>query len=135
MSILQSKSIKKDYEVVNNRRRGHDYERKIKNELNELIKGSDWRTTREMSRYLDNKKIDLIDVNGIGWFTVQCKTSINTPNFNENVFFFEGRPNILFWKKNQKRANSVRFRGKEFVIMRKEDFYNLIRRIVDDDGK
>jgi len=111
-----------------NRTAGHEYERKIKKELTKLISGSDWRTTREVSRLMDNNKIDLVDINDIGWFTVQCKKSINIPRIDENVFFYKGKPNILFWGKTQKKAKCVRLQ-REYVIMDKDMFYDLLRRI------
>jgi len=110
-----------------NRTAGHNYERKIKRELTELIGGSDWRTTREQSRAMDNAKIDLIDINGIGWFTVQCKTSTNLPKLEENLFKFNDKPNILFWKRTIKKKDKFVSKG-EYVIMRKEDFYELVNR-------
>lgn len=54
--------------MANNRTRGHNFERKIAKRFRDL--GYDQcMTTRQGSRYLDNKKLDLMNVP----FRVQCK--------------------------------------------------------------
>jgi hypothetical protein len=114
--------------MANNRRKGHNYERKIRQELNGLFEGSDWRTTREVSRLLDNSGVDLVDINKKSFFTVQCKSLSKAPNFNAIQFSVDGKPNILFWAKTQKRGKSERFMvQEEYVVMTKETFYKILK--------
>ncbi len=111
-----------------NRNAGNSYERKIKNELNKLFNGSDYRTTREVSRFKDAKGIDLIDINGKGWFSVQCKNTVNFPKLDGiNFVTDEGYPNILFWKRTKNVNGRFMPRG-EYVVMKKEDFYELLEK-------
>lgn len=120
---LSSEKVKAKPNV---RRIGHNYERKIVKELKEIgfITAS---TTRATSKIMDDAKID---INGIP-YNIQCK-SVRT---GLNVFSVlndmeECIPkmvperdiyvNVVFHKKE----------SEEVIALRKEDFYLLIRKLL-----
>jgi hypothetical protein len=98
-----------------NRTRGHSYERKIAQEFREM----GWEkacTTRYASRMRDDQKVDIFDVDP---FNVQCKATNKCINYKQ----------VLSEMPNDNNYNVVfnKLTGKgDFVIMVKEDFYELI---------
>lgn len=109
------------------RRKGHNYELRIINELKELgYKGVV--STRSASRLMDAQKIDIIDQNEELPIYIQCKCTQNTPDFLEikkSVTTYD-KPFVIFWNKQvlkdgNKNMNSLG----EMVILSKEDFYDL----------
>lgn len=116
----------------NNRTAGHNYERKIRNEL-EKLGFSEVVTSRAESRNMDNKGVDIFGPDLP--FHVQCKNSKDRQHYETLLLedrLPEDKPTILFHKytkKAEKRFVCI----DEFVILRKEDFYNLIQK--EDDSK
>jgi hypothetical protein len=101
-----------------NRNAGHDYERQIAQELRNI--GFEAATTRQESRAMDNAGIDLKTTFPLA---PQIKCSQNTPDIEH---ILNGtNASIIFWKKVRKSGSKFMPRG-EYVILRKEDFYNLI---------
>lgn len=109
-----------------NRTAGHNYERQIANDLKEL--GYDVVTARSESRNADNAGIDIF---GDFPYYVQCKVYKGYPKLNELINNerpkrFQDKPIIVFHKKVRK-ANTKFVTEDEFVSMRKEDFYKLLK--------
>ena len=110
-------SQKKDKKQMGkrNRRKGHDFERKIVNEFIKMGWGNAC-TSRAESRNTDNKKIDICYTEP---YNIQCKVTQRAvytkilkemPADTDNI-------NVLFQK--------VKSDG-EYVIIKKEDFYKII---------
>jgi hypothetical protein len=99
-----------------NRNSGHNYERKIAEELRNL--GFEAQTSREVDRQLDSAGVDLKTNFPLA---PQMKCMCNTPNIEE--ILVNTYAGILFWKKTKKVGSKFMPRG-EFVVMRKDDFYN-----------
>jgi len=107
-----------------NRTSGHNYERQLAKEFREILGDTKCRTSRQMSRLLDECKVDL----STKLANVQAK------NVRSNIDYFDllkeikallteefperlSLPTAIFHKK----------KGKEVIILSKEDFYNLIK--------
>jgi hypothetical protein len=97
-----------------NRNAGHSYERQIASELRDRDYLA--QTSREVDRSLDSAGIDLKTDFPL---TPQIKCMCNTPNIEEIL----QRAGILFWKKTRKAGTNF-MPVDEYIIMRKEDFYN-----------
>jgi len=109
-----------------NRTAGNNYERSIVNELKEL--GYDVVTARSESRNADNAGIDIL---GDFPYYIQCKVKKDYPKLNELINNdrperFQDKPIVVFHKKVKKAKTRFVTEG-EFVSMRKEDFYKLIK--------
>jgi hypothetical protein len=98
------------------RTKGHNYERQIAKEMRELG-WPDAATSRYVSQELDDQKVDIARTDP---FNIQCKAYKNNPQYTKILSEMpEGANyNIVFHKKP---------RQGEFVIMKKEDFYELLR--------
>jgi hypothetical protein len=120
----------------NNRTAGHNYERLIVKELNEQF-NCQAVTSRSESRNMDNAGVDVFGENLP--VNIQCKNSKSNlkiiqlfENYNKNIANIKSKahsekPLVIFHKKT-KKANKKFITEGEFVILRKEDFYNLIFR-------
>lgn len=111
-----------------NRTAGHNYERAIVKDLTDL--GYDVVTARAESRNADNAGIDII---GNFPYYIQCKIYKGYPKLhelinNERPDRFKDKPIIVFHKK-VKKANTRFVTEDEFVSLRKDDFYNLIKQL------
>lgn len=107
-----------------NREAGNAYERQIVNELKD--RGySDITTTRAESRNMDNKGVDIM---GNIPFYVQCKLSINNPNYHKLLYSSllpKDKPTVVFHGKCEKaKVNFIK--KADYVIMTKDYFYNII---------
>ena len=99
-----------------NRTAGLNYERQIAQELRNL--GFEAVTSRYESRRMDDSGVDLVTNFPLN---PQMKVSINQPNVFELLTNTDAE--IIFFKKVIKAG--VKFIPKgEYVMMRKEDFYN-----------
>ena len=99
-----------------NRTAGNNYERQIASELRQL--GFEAVTSRQESRSLDAKGVDLVTSFPL---KPQMKCSVNQPNVHELLTSTEAE--IVFFKKVQKAGSKFMAKG-EYVMLRKEDFYN-----------
>jgi hypothetical protein len=99
---------------MNNRRKGHNYERQIANELKNWFPGS--LTTRFGAG--NKKDYEGIDIINTGMFNVQCKRKQNLNPFTvlQNMPK-DHRYNLIFWKKDRVR---------DTVVLDKEDFYEIL---------
>ena len=99
-----------------NRTAGLNYERQIAKEFREL--GFSAVTSRYESRSLDDAGVDLVTSFPLN---PQMKVSINQPNVHELLTNTDAE--IIFYKRVQKVGARFMPCG-EYVMMRKEDFYN-----------
>jgi len=99
-----------------NRTAGNNYERQVAKELREF--GFDAVTSRSESRNLDARGIDLVSNFPL---KPQMKCSINQPNVHK--LLEETEANIIFFKKTEKAKKKFVTKG-EYIMMKKEDFYN-----------
>ena len=105
---------KNDFIVNKNRDKGHRFELKIINELKQM--GFEAVSSRSESKNLDAKGVDI--VSNFPMF-IQCKFTLRLPDIWK-VFgkMPPSKPPVLFWSKAYKD---------DIVILRKKDFYNLIK--------
>ena len=104
-----------------NRNAGNGYERQIAQELRDM--GFEAVTSRQESRSLDAAGVDLVTTFPLA---PQMKVSINQPNAHKILTVTEAE--IIFYKRIEKAGSKFMPRG-EYVILRKEDFYWLVRPI------
>ena len=116
--------------MSNSRNRGNSYERLIVNELKN-IGFKDVVTSRAESRNMDARKVDVfgssLPVN------IQCKNTKENfkvaDYYNENEEFFpKDKPLVIFHKKTKKAKTRFMTQG-EFVYLKKEDFYNILKQL------
>jgi len=103
--------------MVHAKNKGSSYERKIAKEFREKLGYRFCRTSRYASREKDNQKVDLVNT---GIYNVQLKATERTPPYHT---ILEEMPkndgvNVIIHKRN---------RQTEVVVMKKEDFYELIK--------
>ena len=103
------------------RRKGHDYERKIRLEFRQY----GWiycQTSRYASKLIDDNKIDLVATDP---FAIQCKSTANNPSYHK----------IIDQMKTNKPQYKLIFHKKpnndEYVIMKKNDFYEIMEMLID----
>jgi hypothetical protein len=102
-----------------NRTAGCNYERQISNELKEM--GYKSVTARYESRSTDDSGVDLVTDFPLA---PQMKVSINQPNVHK--LLTETSAEIIFYKRVEKADKRFVSKG-EYVMMKKEDFYKLIK--------
>ena len=103
-----------------NRRKGHDFERKIRQDFKSLG-WLDCETSRYASKMMDDRKIDLVNTKP---FAVQCKSLINNPSYHKIFKEMEADRDdykIIY----HKRKNDG-----EYVIMEKDDFHELVEMLI-----
>lgn len=118
---------KKKRNLRNNRNRGNAYERRIAQELRDLgYEGVV--TSRNESKSMDDKKVDLIDPTGKLPFYPQLKATIKTPDYFaiKKACPLKDKPFVLFWSRIQPTESTFRSIG-EVVFIDKEFFYKLIK--------
>jgi Holliday junction resolvase len=124
---------------MNNRNRGHNYERKIVNFYKELG-FEDVVTTRSESKRMDDKKVDVFTPHYSNAqrplpFYVQCKLSTDKRMINyHQLFSFEhlpkDKPYIVHHKVASKKTNKFVQAG-EYVIMSSDFYKELIKLAYD----
>lgn len=117
-----------------NKAAGNKYECDLANELREL--GFEVVTSRAESKNMDNKKVDIFSPLGTDPdktfpFYLQAKFTSANPSYNKLLEEMpKDRAGLVFHKKSESyecKDSKVRHRSTgEFVIMRKQDFYNLL---------
>lgn len=123
---------KKKRNLKNNRKRGNAYEVLIAQELRELgfpqIK-----TSRSESKSMDDRKVDLIDLDNKLFFYPQLKATIKTPDYFgiEKECPLKDKPFVIFWKKIKPTESTFRSEG-EIVMIPKTFFYDLIKHYNND---
>ena len=99
-----------------NRTAGLNYERQIARELRNI--GFEAVTSRYESRSLDDSGVDLATNFPLN---PQMKVSINQPNVHELISTTDAE--IIFYKRVKKAGGKFMPQG-EYVLLRKQDFYN-----------
>lgn len=90
-----------------NRDAGHAWERECVNDLKENTAPHEWHTTREVSRYLDAKGIDIVTEPRSTDITFQCKNTTSCVNYHK---LMEGKDkNHIILHKLTKKSESGRF--------------------------
>ena len=116
-----------------NRNCGNQYERDIVNELKEL--GYNVVTARKESRTMDARKVDVFSPLGVDNpfpYYIQAKFNVNSPSYHNLLNEMPSdRTPIVFHKKGKSiktktGKTQIRTVG-EFVIMKKSDFYSIIK--------
>lgn len=117
--------------MTNQREKGNRYEREIIIEINEL--NSDYKvgSSRYLSTYMDSKLVDVVDYPDCIKrfpFHIQCKSLSNRVPYEHIFAEFElkDKPLVIFHKLTKKSTKNFMTVG-EFVIMKKADFYELIK--------
>jgi len=102
---------------INVRQKGLDYERKLVIELKELFGDDRIGTSRNLNRYKDSLKIDIVNIPMIN---AQCKATESTPSYHSLLKEMpqDTNYNVIFHKRNHKG---------EVVVLSKEDFYEIIK--------
>ena len=119
---------KKSRNLKRNRARGNAYEVQIAKELRDLgFTGVV--TSRSESKSMDDRKVDLVDVENKLFFNPQLKATINTPDYFGilNSCPFKDKPFVIFWKKIKPTESTFRSVG-EVVMIPKDFFYELIKK-------
>jgi len=101
-----------------NRTAGLNYERQIASELRAM--GYEAITSRYESKRLDDAGVDLVTDFPL---KPQMKVSINQPNVHN--LLTETEAELIFYKRVEKKGKKFMPRG-EYVMLSKEDFYNLM---------
>ena len=112
----------RSFQAKKSRSKGNSYELRIIKEL-EKLGYSGLKSSRSENKNLDNKKIDIVDVDNCMDFYIQAKATANIPNvskINQEVGL-KDKPLAIFWNKQN---NSTIM--EEFVIIPKNYFYKLI---------
>ena len=113
-----------------NRRRGHAYERKIVNEMQEITKNEKVCTSRSESKSLDDKKIDICDPDNVLPCYIQIKCTQAVPKIkqiNEEVGLHD-KPLAIIWNAQEARESKQVSVG-EYAIIPKNFFYELLKRL------
>lgn len=119
------------------RKKGHNYERKVVREINAMDSGYFVGSSRAFSRYMDSKGVDIVDVPESTKkfpFHIQCKSYTGYYKYNHlfKEFSFKDRPLVVFHQLTEKHGNRFVPVG-EYVIMEKQCFYNLVNELDDKD--
>lgn len=112
----------------NSRKRGHDFERKVAQDLrdhgfNGVV------TSRSESKSMDDKKVDLIDTENKLKCLLQLKATQATPNYFKirEECPIKDKPFCIIWKKIKTTESTFRSEG-EVAIIPLDYFYKLIEK-------
>lgn len=102
---------------INVRDKGLSYERKLVIELKELLGIEDIGTSRNLNRFKDSLKVDIVNV---PMLNIQAKAMESTPPYHTLLKEMpqDTNYNVIFHKRNRKG---------EVVAMSKEDFYEILK--------
>jgi hypothetical protein len=122
--------------MANPKVKGSNLERKIVTEINELNLGYKVGTSRLYSRYMDNMDVDIVDTpesNKRFPYHIQCKSYTSPVKYRDifSEFKLKDRPLIIIHEVTEKRGSRF-FKCGDYVIMKKEDFYEILKNIKND---
>jgi hypothetical protein len=119
--------VKKQRNLKRNRARGNAYECAIAQELRDL-RYPNIKTSRSESKAMDDRKVDLVDLDNKLEFYPQIKATMNTPDYFgiEKQCPLKDKPFIIFWKKIKATESTFRSEG-EIVMLPKSFFYELLK--------
>jgi hypothetical protein len=117
---------------MSNRRRGHDFERKVINDIKEKTKFKDCMSSRYASKYLDDQGVDIFGLP----FNIQIKTLNKKPDILEILEHMpkEEKYNFAVIKRTRKTpGGTFREKGK-YVVMSYDQFFKIINKIYEQDS-
>ena len=82
------------------------------------------KSSREYSKFLDDRKVDIVDLDNQMSCYIQCKNTQSSPNIEKIIKEcpLKEKPLVIFWKKS-----SASSKEHEYVLMPKKYFYNLLK--------
>lgn len=118
--------------MTNVRVKGNNMERKIVEEINNLNLNYNVGTSRFYSRYMDNMDVDIVDTpESIKRFPyhIQCKSYTSPVKYRDifRDFKLKDKPLIIFHEVTEKRGSRF-FKCGDYVILKKEDFYEILKK-------
>ena len=124
-----SEKEKRCKNLKRSRARGIEYVQRIVKELKNL--GFDVVTSRSESKQMDDKKIDIIDKNGMLPY-LQLKRTIKTPDYFaiKKECPLTDKPFCIIWNKQVSTEKTFRSAG-ELVMLDKNFFYQLLIKYYD----
>lgn len=119
--------------MTNVRTKGNNAERKFIKEINELGLGYKLISSRSYSRYMDDHGVDLCDhpeADKKFPFHVQSKSFTAYLKYDDlfSNFKLKDKPLIIFHELTEKRGSRF-FKLNDYVIMKKKDFYEILKNI------
>jgi hypothetical protein len=119
--------------MVNVKRKGGNAERKFISEINGLDLGYLVGSSRLHSRYMDNMDVDIVDhplATAKFPYHIQSKSITGYPKYHDifSEFKLTDKPLIVFHELTEKRGSRF-FKLSDYVIMKKEDFYEILKRL------
>ena len=115
---------------MSNRRRGHDFERKVINDFKKKTKFKECMSTRYASKYLDDQGVDVFGLP----FNVQIKTLNKKPEILEILDHMpkDDKLNFAVIKRTRKTpGGTFREKGK-YVTMSYDQFFELVNMIYNE---
>lgn len=118
---------------MTNKTKGSNLERKIINEINEFGLGFDLGSSRYYNRYMDDMKVDIVDkplsVKKFPYH-IQCKSITGYVKYHDIFadFKLKDKPLVIFHELTEKHGTRF-FKLQDYVILKKEDFYELIKKL------
>lgn len=114
-----------------NKTKGSNFERKIVIEVNDLKLGYLVGTSRLYSRYMDNMNVDIVDTpEALRKFPyhIQCKSYTGPIKYRDifEQFKLKDKSLVIFHELTEKRGSRF-FKCGDFVILKKEDFYEILK--------
>lgn len=109
-----------------NRNAGHQLEREVAKDLRD-IGWENTKTCRYVSRILDDAGVDICLASP---FNIQCKNSVKLQKYDEiisRIKDMEGIP-VLLHRKTVKKKSKF-YKDDDYVILRKEDFFEMIEKL------
>lgn len=118
--------------MTNVKTKGSNLERKIVSEINDLNLGYNVGTSRLYSRYMDNMDVDIVDTpesNKRFPYHIQCKSYTSPVKYKDifSEFKLKDKPLVIIHEVTEKRGSRF-FKCGDYVIIRKEDFYEILKR-------
>lgn len=111
-----------------NRQAGHNFERKIVQELKELGH-EDVVTSRAESRNMDNRGVDIFGADFP--YYIQCKNSKTWQDIHgltTSEKLPTDKPTVVFQRKTKKVNERFMTEG-DYVSMKKDDFYEILKQL------
>ena len=111
-----------------NRSAGNAWEREIVKKLNDLEVFPKLGTTRELSRSLDAKKVDITvrDNDDRFDYAIQCKNTKSSLNYSKLLSEIDAKgTKVIFHKQTKKGDKNFYLKGK-YAILNLDDFIDII---------
>lgn len=118
--------------MTNPKTKGSNLERKIVLEINTLGLKYNVGTSRLYSRYMDNMDVDIVDTpesQARFPFHIQCKSYTSPVKYKDifEEFKLKDKPLVIVHEVTEKRGTRF-FKCGDFVIMKKQTFYEILEK-------